>query len=772
MGIEIHAVKDGVGEVYKLDISLDEWSSTAYRYSTHAGVDSSNVYDPRIVGISDISRGFGEDNVVRPGTVTIALANDDELADWLVQAQSSDYLKARFRLSIGLYALPSAPTTALSPSDIEWEQLGEYALNDPPVMDEGRIVITLDDDSAIALDQPIQLPTTADWYNGDANCPMAHMQPGYGNYAPSGEWLFDIQLAFGDDWFDCKRATHSLTTPGATVGGNAHAFAVCAVGDNTVDPGAATDVAAGDLRAHLLDDLGPGAERGRMVDQYAWNPNTSTFDLVWECKRSAAFTAHGKNWRIVYLVVYENGFKWWLQKQHPSAYQSATPVNGTPIPIGTQLIDRLVVRGYPFSARSNTASATQHPSRILEDIALDYAPKVVGLDTTSLLAFRNNFATLSAAGTIGGWGENRSRTLRDIISDLSSSFDFDAYFTRNGTLAVSDRGYDYASQTGTLVEVEESRISEFSQQVQPRETRNAPFNRIEFFDTRVDSTLHPLRRGSGIFVFPVNYFDQQPNGGSSWGRILTRKKSARWKRSADATLGEPTGGRGADVYIRPVATFVTDAAAIQIDTGDRFKLTWTRNLGTSDPYTQAIFRCESWTLVPFRNQVKIRAVWSDDARSVRPFLLDSETYLLRVDSATAGASVTVTDSSTTVSNGGAFLWGDLYDVAAGDILVLQDSTLAVDNFTRFRALKITGVDSPNDGELTISDADLDFDAPGGVAVATWKVVRSHVTYPTAASDPANYPDGGDPYGRVSSDADAYSVGGTGGFTDAHRMREG
>jgi hypothetical protein len=42
---------------------------------------------------------------------------------------------------------------------------------------------------------------------------------------------------------------------------------------------------------------------------------------------------------------------------------------------------------------------------------------------------------------------------------------------------------------------------------------------------------------------------------------------------------------------------------------------------------------------------------------------------------------------------------------------------------------------------------------GGVVVnADWSIVRGKTTYPTAVSDPTNYPSGGDIYGKVTDTA--------------------
>jgi hypothetical protein len=211
--------------------------------------------------------------------------------------------------------------------------------------------------------------------------------------------------------------------------------------------------------------------------------------------------------------------------------------------------------------------------------------------------------------------------------------------------------------------------------------------------------------------------------------------------------------------------FKAPLRAIVLEPGDFFRLSWTRNMGSGDPYTDGLFFADEVAYDPERACVMITAVYRGDVETDRPFILDDSDLLVRV-AVTSGRDLTVTDSSGTIPVSGGDLVAD--GVVAGDHLILLDDTQDETTFSRYRALKITAVAT---AQLTVADADLDFDAPGGVAVAKWEIRRSHLTAPTTSTP--NYPDGSGLYGRLSNTATPpmYSGNGTAGFDEAHLLLE-
>ncbi len=230
---------------------------------------------------------------------------------------------------------------------------------------------------------------------------------------------------------------------------------------------------------------------------------------------------------------------------------------------------------------------------------------------------------------------------------------------------------------------------------------------------------------------------------------------------------DPWAYRQLESSARPLLSCTTTIEALQLDLGDYVQVTWTRNLG--DPHAPAYFQVQGMTLHPSTNTVDLELLWCGDLRSLRPYILDDETITRRVASG-GGRTATVVDSDATVLFSSGSLISD--GVAAGDHLILRDATEAATGFQRNRALKIASITDAT--HLEITESDLDFDAGAGIAVATWEIRRSHLTYATLGTDPTNYPAGADVYGRVADLASGgvYSGAGTGGFTTAHFLMDG
>jgi hypothetical protein len=188
-----------------------------------------------------------------------------------------------------------------------------------------------------------------------------------------------------------------------------------------------------------------------------------------------------------------------------------------------------------------------------------------------------------------------------------------------------------------------------------------------------------------------------------------------------------------------------------LELGDYFKLTWTRGPSIGGPYASTVFKCESITYAPNDDSVEISAVWCDDTQTEQQYLLDDETMLVRSKGGLTGSADG--HDTYTVAFGGTIDLATM-GVVAGDILILRDSTQADDVFTRNAAFRITST-TPTTATVT-GPTGLPSIPAGAVINADWSIIRGATTYPTAISDPTNYPSGGVMYGKTTDSSGVHS----------------
>jgi hypothetical protein len=90
---------------------------------------------------------------------------------------------------------------------------------------------------------------------------------------------------------------------------------------------------------------------------------------------------------------------------------------------------------------------------------------------------------------------------------------------------------------------------------------------------------------------------------------------------------------------------------------------------------------------------------------------------------------------------------------------MLDTTIALTAFTRYRTIRIANIVSDTVAQVVADlTGDLNFDAPSGVAIAAghWLIYKGATTYPSAISDPTNYPQGGAMYGKVTDSGGLFS----------------
>lgn len=755
MAFADEVVKPDRGFTFKMDISLDQFSTISYRYSTHGGIDASNDYDARIVSISPFTRGLGEDHIIQSGTLDVEFANEDEIVDWMVDtANATDVLKARCRLYVGIY------DPAASPISIQWKQLGELIFSEFPTRNEATVSASLADDALGHLEHPAGTPTLQDWYDQDDDPATNPLRNGY-----EFVWYTDketaIPLAFGEDEVQCVPAGRYLEHYTGTPDGSRCWVVCCTTDTATTINGEVSHVWVRFHRDGPLFRLDASTES---VDS-----GTPGFRDVWSVHRSETITKHGKSYRVIYLLIDWLGYMSWIlntfnmkEPQGEGAGGSNSGVTSMAEVYADQ-IHELWCLGYPLSA--TTYITTVDPSfglfgaylpkpaaEIAKDIANEYTrATTANVDDTAFDQVRDDVGEMSnAVGIINGVQPGTERTLREHLSDLCASHDFDIFSKWDGSIAATAWNLTYDEDA--LVEFEETDIADFADTIPSREQRGAPFNRIILSGARPN----PWQTDQAPATGP---FDSPGGEATAWGRAIQRELDQSWVARQVARLN-PWRSRNVDGSIKARVSFTVDARGLLLELGDYFKFTWTRNLG--DPYVSAIAKVEELTLDCDNLTVQVVALVVPDTSDTAFYVLDNETLLTRA-SGSGGRTATVTDSDATVTFSSGNLTSD--GVAAGDHLILKDSTESATLFTRNRAIRIGSVTDAT--HLELDSADLDFDAPGGTAVSAWEIRRSHTTYHTAATDAVNYPDGGAKYGRVANASTAtavYSASGPEGLT--------
>lgn len=796
--------QDNDAEVWLLDVSFDDFATVAYRWSTASIRFSGNDYDGRIASVTPITRSFGRDNLPAASTTKLRISNSDFAADWLFDRTTvaSQVLQARFRLTVVLLDGSDATVTAS-------QVIGIFmCLNQPELMD-AAIDLALADDSLGRLAEPLTTPTVRDWLASSSLIPYSAHTP-----VAAMDWDIPLPIVLGLGEFGLgapgfaavayyeeidsavSRGTDLLTEASLVAGGTPAAtfpIVVCASRAGNYN-GAEGDVTR--LFATYRKDIGGIRTdmRGATIEiprRYRFFSSTAhnfvTID-IWKPKRSAAFTKSSRSWQVVYVDFNVDAYAVWFKQMFVQATQGTgqgTSIQGDPLPtaagadagahVGQTKYRALFgafasfsCLGTPFSVMSSMPAigaedtATQ-PSQRLVDYVFDliaYYSKAQpsDMEPTAWDRARKARSSVWGAGIVqpgrprpqayeerNTWASPNPRDgivgiLRTALGELCGSCDADLFMTKGGLYSVATNVFDFAAVTGTRTSVVESRTKAVRVRTPSQGERWAPYNRVNLI---------------GPGGAPFGPFDNQA-AIDAWGKVLPREVQAKWLNVLPwGEGGAPAAAtvwhyRALESKVRPAIRFQADREYLGLELGDYFTFTYSRG-GASSVFNGTLFRLEGMRIDPATLAVELDAIWVDDLATDKPYLLDDENYLLRVQS-TAGRILGVTDGDTQVSFSGGDLGAD--GVVAGDILVLKDATQADDVFTRYRALRITSVFTATD--LLVDATDLNFDAPGGAVVATWEIRRGATTYPTSSSDPVNYPSGSSFYGKCCGSADTYS----------------
>lgn len=782
-------VKDGRGRALRLDFSSDRFSTISYRYSDVAGrLDNSNWYDPRVIQTGTLRRALGQERIATSGTIDVTLDNTDGLADWLSDRTAfGTVAKTRCRVYLALYDVAS-------PSTFTSQLMGEFVMSSWPRRDNSTIQLSLADDVLGALSEGVLLPTMGDWEPvGSATTNPFFSGIGYpeGTIGPN----VPIQAAFGEDWV--LAMPHLI--PGTPKSGTYLDNVIVPVCCTTETVGSTPNITH--LRVQFYDR--DGSPNGMLLEI----PISSTFSVgfgaaaathaIWVPEFSPQITRDGVVFRVMYLRIRTQHFSYYLNSQVPGFFVggtgSATP--GAAVQVGTLEnssawfadfgeypanltslgrapscyrmgaagVSSWYVKGYPLSARTQTAAPQQHAVDVLKDIATHYTKRTLVVDVDTSVEVKSLTPTSRVAGVLQPWTTNgrdglfgtrnpiKTVSARVAASRICQSSDIDIFIDWSGELAFAySGGYTFEmatrlAETGggaaQILDIVESELDVVAEWVPDEGERGSPYNQVtlEGGSAYPPESLYPPQTGPYHLTSPAIALAD---------KIITKALQIGW-RPQEQQRQSPEAYRYLETHIRPRLRIRCAMQALRFDLGSYVKLSWGR--GLSGPYVATLFQVEAINYSPATDEVELEAQWRDDLATERGYLLDNETFLVRA-TGSGGRTATVTTTSATVTFSSGNLTTD--GVVPGDMLVLKDASQGDEVFTRFRVLRIATV--PTTTSVTVTDPSLDFGSGTPIALSAWTIVRGATTYHTVVSDPTNYPLGGDIYGKMTATNGTYS----------------
>jgi hypothetical protein len=731
---------------------VDSTGTVLHRYGSHSASYGGNLFDGLIVRLGTIEKSFSNEALPAATTLELVLDNTSNACDWAVDRATvaSVVFSSRFILYAGLY---DATTPTASQPTLVVRKCGEYACLDFPRRNSaGEVSLPLVDDCMGRLANLAQAPTLNEWAaagtSTTSNCPV---HPSF-NFKKLGNWDVPIQLAFGEAPLALSPCLSGYWAGTGIASPTSMCFPICA----TSQIGSPS---AGDVVNYIYLDIPIGLQGLLGGATKLFVPSTGSLYgsslTIWTLNRSATITKNGRSWQIIWLQFFTNDFGNFMLSKF-DFLQNVPIIGGNLIDslsapesqFGLEAKPALHIAGYPWSARTIDFRPRQHPVDIVRDLISYYSEASSSdIDTTSFAKVRDFNYGLSASGVvqaaksekgqrvgnpIDNWNQN---ILQKTLGEICASSDMELFQLWGGTFGLSLAANGFEEQTTTWPSLDEERIVSVEEVIPSVGERWAPYNRI-FLDTGEGDPLGPFDNATGLTDFG--------------NRVLPRVLKSRWTLPLNTANYNPWTDRLVESTVRPVLKVRTHLDGLRFDLGDYLTTSWSRG-GSAGPYTAAVFKVDAISFEPSSHQCVLTLVWQDDLYDEQPFLLDSESLLIK-STGSGGRLATVTDSSDIVS----FSTGDIQaeGVLAGDFLVLTDSTLAGNNFTRYRALRILSVDGPK--QVHVIDVDLDFDAPGGVDVSSWTIRTGFVNYPTSSSDPTNYPNDGDMYGKVANSGGVYT----------------
>lgn len=813
MAFNDELLKPSLGRVIRVDGSTDAFATTTYRWGSAAGtLDGTNMYQARVVSVGAVRRGLGQQRIAAAGTCELVLSNADGALDALAgRANINTQAQLRLRIYVCVFTPGASSFTS--------KLLGEFTLAEWTRQDNNVLIMSLADDVLGAVSQQASLPTLADWHAvGTAAANPLH--DGYAlpdsltEYSPiqlafGEDWVLALPhvLPFGTVdsayqgkvivpvcvtsstaavtateiselrvlWHNPNSGTTTLVTvPQTVLAADGTSLTVWRVerSPTITKNGKSWKVIYLVVRADL------GAMTITNNPYTGWseatnNTSNALSDTSYEGVRNAGeWSGNYAPAAIFAQRAWAGGVTVGQYANNPLAPQYAS--------FGANVVGWFA-KGYPLSARTQTSTPIQHPVDVLTDLVTHYSDAAITVNSTEASRAKKATAQAACAGVVQGWQNGPRRgdptfvpppSLRQVISAICQSADIDVFIDWSGQFSFATDFWDFriatsgsaswnpnaATQTsgnGTTTQylpavIPETWLSSIQRWVPSDGERWAAYNRLWFNGAK-------LSPPDGVFDLPYqgpfDFDNTQPGAIAISARIVEATLEQGWRPLRQQGRA-PWFWRALNVVARDMVRFRTHIGALQLELGQYFALTWTRGSAIGGPYSGTIFQCESITYAPEDDSVEVTAVWRDDIQSEQQYILDNETLLVRSKGVLAG---TVAYDGTTNMNfntlGGTINLTTM-GVQAGDILILRDATEAADGFTRNGAWRITSVNTTTN--ITLASNGGMYPGFGAVADADWSIVRGATTYPTAISDPTNYPLGGDMYGKVTDINGDYS----------------
>lgn len=786
MSFNAETVKPGRGRCIGVDVSTDgfatfatRWGDVADFYQGNRSVEGSVGRSARIVSLGPIRRGLGQSHVAAGGSCELVLDNADGGCDWLCGRDNMAVMgSARFRVWLFIYDPASVP---LVNADFESKLLGEFTLAEWPRRNNSTVSLQLQDDMMGPLAQQASLPTLRDWQgmagSTSDNNPF-HNTIGFpDSISPDAP----IQLAFGEDWIRCL--PHLIPWGSTSVNYIDRVIVPICCTTNLITFGTASQDLISNVRVRWfgLSEDGDTTNQGETGLRLREVPRTSikgqlavstngwptTYQTNWYVQTSPTITKNGRDFQILYLVVQADMGLWmWeglnmeeyagLGNYPAGAVQWASPATRS---IAMRCLE-WYVKGFPLSARTQTTSPVQHAVDVITDLATHYCDNAnITVDTDSAARIKAGNPDAACTGVIQPWtvfannpaAYQNPPSLRQAITQICQSSDIDVFMSWGGELSFSSDVRDFitATQAATLTNFTETQLEDMEEWIPNPGERWAVCNRVYMKGGRG----YPAEDLPIPFQGPFD-FDTGSTGVDISDRIIEASLEQGWRPWRQQAL-QPLQWRCVDIYARSKIRFRTGINAMILELGAYFTLTWTRG-GAGTVFNSTTFQVDAISYASGDDSVEVEAIWRDDIVTENAYLLDDEDIPVRSKGGLTGNAIP-TDADIVCNFGGTINLTTM-GVVVGDVLVLRCTTDPEDDFNGNGAFLITTIVGPT--EVNVTPAFGTF-VTNPIPNAEWYIIRGATTYPTAVSDPTNYPDGSEMYGKTSDTAGEFSDSTTG-----------
>lgn len=751
MGFTEQIAGEALGLCWLVEV-VNAAGTVQYRWGSGSVTHGGYPWEGRIVDMGSIERRFSDDNLPAASTFELTLDNTDAGADWLVDRATvaSAVFQYRFRVYCATWDFTvryhDYPTLTA-------QQLGEYVCLDFPRRgSNGQVSVQLADDTFGRIADLAVAPTLNEWSAMYPTAPASFETCPFAQYyAPIklGNWDAPLPLAFGTNGVVpiVPNVSWGGATPPSASKYDTTPLVVCVTTASLTQTVVAFSIGLTERAQRVLHTKRLYLPQTGNVNQAPGG--SPVVQTLWQPVQSLGISKGGKTWYVLFILLDRVYCNYWIRNYlGPAVTDPARAALYDEISI-TQETSDFLVNGFPLSAQTVNFRTQQHPVDVITDLISFYSSASASdIDTTSFNRAKSAIYNYDASGLISpvkaskstGIGDRISpwnaNLLRKTLSELCASADLELFQGRDGKYRLEVLTNGFTEQTDSLVALPEESVESVSERIPSAGERWSPYNRV-FVDVGGDQDqLGPYDNATAI---------------STWGRVLTRIIKGTWvSQAALARNASPWNTRLLEASIRPVLELAGGPEFLQFELGQYITFSWTRGYGPGGtPYDGSIFKVDGISVHPGSGRCKLTLVWQNDLRDVSklPFLLDSESLLIK-STGSGGRTASVTDGNVHIT----FSTGDVVadGVVVGDFVVLEDSSLAETNFTRFRALRISAINGPKD--VSTDDADLDFDAPGGTTMTEWTIRAGYLGYPNSGG---NYPNGSAMYGKVASDSGTY-----------------